>query len=109
MRAILLVASLTIAHPAGADPLGLDRPDLHAHAWLSYGIALTLTEVFEGPEPAWGPAWGTDVALLVASGAVAALGLAKEYLIDDRADRADLLADAIGIGANVVLQYTIQF
>lgn len=109
MRAILLIASLGLAAPSQADPLGLDRPDLHAHAWISYGLALTLTEVLEGPTPTWGPRWGTTVAVGVASGAVALLGLAKEYLVDAEADGADLIADAIGIGANVLLQYTIEF
>lgn len=108
MRAILLGSLLGLA-PAHADPLGLDRPDLHAHAWVSYGLALTLTEVLEGPKPTWGPGWGTNRAVLVASGAVAALGLAKEYLVDSKADGADLLADAAGILANVLLQSLVDF
>lgn len=106
MRAILLVLLIGSAQ---ANPLALDRPDLHAHAWVSYGLALTLTEVLEGPEPTWGPQWGTHRALLTASLAVAAIGLAKEYLVDEQADTADLIADLIGIGANVALQYTVRF
>ncbi len=93
---------------SGARPLVLDRPDLHAHFWVSYGLALTLTEVLEGPEPAWGPQLGTGWALVIASGAVAALGGVKE-LLDDPADGADLAADGLGLLANGVLQYAVQF
>lgn len=93
---------------AAADPLFLDRPDLHAHFWVSYGLALTLTEVLEGPEPSWGPKLGTGRALLVATGSVALLGVVKE-LLDDRADGTDLVADGLGLAANGVLQYLVQF
>ncbi|MGK0361799.1 MAG: hypothetical protein ACI9U2_004117 [Bradymonadia bacterium] len=103
-----------LAVPAQADPPGpdwflLDRPDLHAHLWLSYGLALTLTEVLEGPEPGWGPQWGTTKATLIATGIVGAIGLLKEYVVDDRADGADLVADALGLGLNAALQFTVSF
>lgn len=103
------LASLCMVGSAQAKPLALDRPDLHAHFWLSYGLALSLTEVLEGPEPTWGPRLGTGWATLIATGAVGALGLAKEYLIDDQADGADLVADALGLGLNAVVQFTIRF
>jgi hypothetical protein len=108
MRRIALVALCTTG-PAQADPLALDRPDLHAHFWLSYGLALSLTEVFEGPDPTWGPQWGTGWATLFATGIVGAIGLAKEYVIDDQADGADLVADALGLGLNAAVQFTISF
>lgn len=101
---------LLAAAPARAEPpLHLDRPDLHAHFWLSYGLSLTLTEVLEGPEPSWGPALGTARATALATGAVAALGLAKEYVVDDAPDGADLLADALGLLANVAVQALVEF
>jgi hypothetical protein len=59
-------------------PLYLDRPDLHAHFWLSYGLALTTTEVLEGPEPQWGPSLGTGMGLAISTGAVGALGLFEQ-------------------------------
>ncbi len=93
---------------AGADPLWLDRPDLHAHFWLSYGASLTLTEILEGPQPAWGPQLGTTWAVLAATAAVGALGMAKE-LTDDRVDGGDLLADGLGLTSNVALQFAIRF
>jgi len=108
LRAI--VAALILAGPARAGPpLYLDRPDLHAHFWVSYGLALTVTEVLEGPDPTWGPALGTGWALAIATAGVGALGLAKELLIDRRAGGADLAADAAGLGANAVLQVTVRF
>jgi hypothetical protein len=109
-RALLPVALVgALAAPAeAADPLLLDRPDLHAHLWLSYALSLTLTEILEGPEPKWGPALGTTVAVLVASGVTGALGLTKE-LVDDEFSGADLTADGLGILANVALQYTVDF
>ncbi len=106
--ATLAVLLLLAAPGQAADPLLLQRPDLHAHFWLSYGASLTLTEVLEGPDPEWGPAWGTGWALLAATGAVAALGVTKE-LLDDRIDGTDLLADSLGLAANALLQVTIEF
>ena len=109
-RALLPLALLgVLAAPArAADPLLLERPDLHAHFWLSYALSLTLTEVLEGPEPSWGPALGTTVAVLIASGVTGALGLTKE-VVDDEFSSADLAADGLGILANVALQYTVEF
>ncbi len=91
-----------------ADPLLLERPDLHAHFWASLALSLVVTEVLEGPEPSWGPAWGTGWALLVATGAVAALGVTKE-LTDPVFGVDDLLADAAGLGTNALLQWTVTF
>ena len=87
----------------------LDRPDLHAHFWLSYGVALTGTEIMEGPDPRWGPQWGTWPAVGVATVGVAALGIFKETAIDDHASWDDLLADACGILANVAVQALVDF
>lgn len=106
--ATLVVLLLLAAPGRAADPLLLERPDLHAHFWLSYGASLTLTEVLEGPQPAWGPAWGTGWALLAATAAVGALGLTKE-LLDHEVDGADLLADGLGLAANALLQVTVEF
>ncbi|MEZ4474104.1 MAG: hypothetical protein R3F60_25615 [bacterium] len=97
-----------LATPAAARPLLLDRPDLHAHFWVSYGLSLTLTEVLEGPEPTWGPALGTGPALAIATGAVAAIGIGKE-LLDDHVDAGDLTADALGLLTQAVLQLTVSF
>lgn len=94
---------------AVADPLWLDRPDRQAHFWLSYGCALTLTEVLEGPEPDWGPAWGTWRALAVSTAAIGALGLLKEYAIDDGTEVGDLAADALGLATNALVQMTVRF
>lgn len=106
MRTLLLIAAL--ATSARADPLLLDRPDLHAHFWLSYGVALTVTEVLEGPEPEWGPKLGTGWALVIATGAVGALGLVKE-LTDEEFSNEDLLADTLGLLLNVGVQLTVEF
>ena len=106
MRCVLLC--LLLASPAAAKPLLLDRPDLHAHFWVSYGLALTLTEVLEGPQPTWGPNLGTPRALAVATAAVGALGLLKEVL-DDPGDPQDLLADGLGLAANALLQLVVEF
>lgn len=107
----LLTAALLAAPVASrsyAKPLLLDRPDLHAHFWLSYGLSLTITEVLEGPEPAWGPQLGTGWALVIATGAVGALGLVKE-LTDDVFSGDDLLADGLGLLLNVGVQLVIEF
>lgn len=107
MKRILLV--LALAGPArAADPLLLERPDLHAHFWVSYALSLTLTEILEGPEPSWGPQWGTGWALLAATGVVGLLGLTKE-LVDDELGGEDLAADALGLGLNAGLQFAIDF
>lgn len=112
MRFSMIVAGLVVSLGAGrsfaADPLLLDRPDLHAHFWLSYGVALTLTEILEGPEPGWGPGWGTAAATGVATVVVGLLGVAKE-LTDAQAQGDDLLADALGLAANALLQFTVEF
>lgn len=106
---IISAALLGTPTPSQADdPLLLDRPDLHAHFWVSYGLSLTTTELLEGPQPRWGPQWGTARATLVASTGVALIGLAKE-LSDDHVDGGDLLADALGILANVLVQTLVEF
>lgn len=106
MRALLL--TLALLSPARADPLLLDRPDLHAHFWLSYGLSLTVTEVLEGPTPEWGPQLGTGWALVIATAAVGALGLGKE-LTDDEFSGEDLAADAFGLLLNVGVQLVVEF
>ncbi|MCA9546209.1 MAG: hypothetical protein KC613_17515 [Myxococcales bacterium] len=109
---VTLGLTLGLTLPAWAaradDPLLLKRPDLHAHAWASFGMALVLTEVLEGPEPAWGPGWGTGWATLTATGVVGLIGVVKE-LTDDQVTGSDLVADAVGLLANVVLQYSLAF
>lgn len=106
-RAIL--ALLCLAAPARAErPFLLDRPDLHAHFWVSYGLALTLTEILEGPTPEWGPQLGTGWSVLIATGAVGLLGLTKE-LIDEEFGTGDLLADFLGLSLNALVQFTIDF
>lgn len=105
--AILLSACLA-APAAAADPLLLERPDLHAHFWASFALSLTLTEILEGPEPSWGPAIGTGWALLSATAAVGAVGVAKE-LLDAEASGEDLAADALGLATNALLQVTVVF
>ncbi len=97
-----------LAAPSSAEPLYLDRPDLHAHFWASAALSLTLTEVLEGPDPEWGPQLGTGWATLIASGVVGAIGLGKE-LIDPQLDPADLLADGLGLGLNAAIQFTLEF
>jgi len=107
---LTLALTLATSSPARADkPLWLDRPDLHAHFWLSYGLALTATEVLEGPAPAWGPRLGTGRALAVSTGAVAALGLFKELGLDDAVGGDDLIADALGLALNAAVQVIIEF
>lgn len=107
---LVCVAALSAPAQATCDrPLCLDRPDLHAHGWVSYGLALTLSEVLEGPQPAWGGQLGTARATLVATGVVAVIGLLKEYVVDDQADGADLVADALGLGLNAIVQLTVPF
>jgi hypothetical protein len=108
--ALALTLTLAASSPARADkPLWLDRPDLHAHFWLSYGLALTATEVLEGPDPAWGPGLGTGRALAASTGAVAALGLFKEPVLDDTVGGDDLVADALGLALNAAVQVMIEF
>jgi hypothetical protein len=105
-----LASVLLAMSPARADrPLLLDRPDLHAHFWLSYGLSLTATEILEGPSPTWGPQLGTGRALVLSTGGVAALGLFKEFVIDDVVGKDDLLADAAGLLANVLVQLLVDF
>jgi hypothetical protein len=106
LAAIVLIGALRPAQ--AADPLLLNRPDLHAHTWLSFSLALTLTEVLEGPDPAWGPGLGTLWATVIASGAVGLLGVAKE-LSDDPGSGADLVADATGLLLNGLVQVTLRF
>ncbi|MFN3197691.1 MAG: hypothetical protein ACE366_04645 [Bradymonadia bacterium] len=107
--ATAFAVGLACAGPAHADdPFYLNRPDLHAHFWVSYGLSLTATEVLEGPQPDWGPQWGTGKATLVASVGVGLIGIAKE-LTDERIDGGDLLADALGILANVLVQSLVEF
>ena len=106
---IALLSTPVHAAPTCASRICLDRPDLHAHLWVSYGLALTLTEVLEGPAPEWGPKLGTGQATLIATGIVAIVGLLKEYAVDDQADGADLVADALGLGLNAALQFTVEF
>ncbi len=98
-----------VGRATAAEPLFFDRPDLHAHFWASFGLALPLTEVLEGPDPAWGPQWGTGWATLAATGVVGAIGLFKEVALDDGVDPDDLIADALGLAANALLQVTIRF
>ena len=103
-------AAALLPATAHADrPLLLDRPDLHAHFWLSYGLALTTTEILEGPTPTWGPQLGTGRALAIGTGSVAALGLLKEFAIDKEPSWDDLAADAAGLLANVALQLLVDF
>ena len=108
LAALILCAAL-VPRPARAeDPLLLRRPDLHAHFAISYGLSLTLTEILEGPEP-WSPALGEGWALVIATGAVGALGLAKEIWLDDAIDGDDLIADGLGLGLNALVQVTLGF
>lgn len=113
MRAGGLAAAVLAAWAPGAaradSPLLLDRPDLHAHFWISYGLALTTTELLEGPQPDWGPQLGTGPALGIATAGVAALGLLKEVALDTAIDGDDLIADAAGLLANVALQLLVDF
>lgn len=102
------LATLLGTAPASARPFGPERPDLHAHFWLSFGVALVLTEVLEGPDPQWGPQLGTGWATLIATGAVAALGLAKE-LTDPKFSGDDLAADIGGLTAHMLVQITLDF
>lgn len=107
---VLFALGLAATPRAGfAAPLWLDRPDLHAHFWLSYGVSLTLTEVLEGPDPRWGPQLGTGPALALSTGVVGALGLFKELVVDDTVGTDDLAADVAGLLANVVLQVFVPF
>ncbi len=108
MRHVALFVVLLGVGRASADPLLLDRPDLHAHFWLSYGVSLTLTEVLEGPNPQWGPQLGTAAATGVATVVVGLLGVAKE-LTDTQAQGDDLLADALGLASNALLQFSVEF
>lgn len=105
--ALALTLALTTAG-AQAELPTTDRPDLHAHFWVSFGLSLVLTEVLEGPEPAWGPRLGTGWATLIASTAVGLLGLTKE-LIDPRFSGEDLAADLGGLGLNALVQITLHF
>jgi hypothetical protein len=98
-----------MAPARAADPLLLERPDLHAHFWASFGMALTLTEVLEGPDPTWGPQWGTGWATLAATGVVGLIGVLKEVAADDAVDSDDLLADGLGLALNAALQFTVRF
>lgn len=108
-RSALLTVALLCPQPRAQAALPTtDRPDLHAHFWLSFGLSLLLTEILEGPDPQWGPQLGTGWATLIATGAVGLLGLTKE-LIDPRFDSSDLLADLGGLGLNVLVQWTIDF
>ncbi len=109
MRRLIACCLLTAAPARAERPLWLDRPDLHAHFWLSYGLSLTLTEVLEGPAPAWGPDLGTGRALAISTAGVAALGLFKEFAVDDEVGSGDLLADALGLLANAAVQLLIDF
>ena len=82
------------------DPLA---PDKVAHAAVSYSLTFTGTLLLEKLDV---PRWQ---AVLIAGGATALLGLAKEYVIDTRASAADLAADALGIGVGVGFVYVFHF
>ena len=86
----------------------MERPDLHAHYWASFGVALVLTEVLEGPEPSWGPALGTAWATVTATALVGGPGLVKE-LTDARVDAQDLWADVAGLTTQALLQWVVVF
>ena len=87
----------------------LERPDLHAHFWLSYGLSLTVTEILEGPRPRWGPQVGTYWAAAWATVGVGALGLLKELALDSAVDTDDLVADGLGLAANWMVQVGVDF
>jgi len=107
-RALAFSVCLLWASTSTADPLGMERPDLHAHYWASFGVALVLTEVLEGPEPSWGPALGTAWATVTATALVGGLGLVKE-LTDARVDAQDLWADVAGLTTQALLQWVVVF
>lgn len=108
IRALAFSICLSWSSWVGADLIGSERPDLHAHYWASFGLALVLTEVLEGPEPAWGPGWGTPWATVAATVMVGGLGVVKE-LTDPAVDPADLWADAAGLATQAVLQWAVVF
>ena len=87
----------------------LERPDLHAHFWLSYGLSLTVTEILEGPEPGWGPQMGTFRGTAWATLGVGALGLLKELVLDSAAGTDDLAANGLGLAANWLIQVSVDF
>jgi hypothetical protein len=110
-RLALVALCLLPAAPARAaeHDLLLDRPDLWAHFAVSYGLSLTLTTFLAGPAPAWGPQLGTGRALAISTAAVGALGLFKEFVVDDEPGGDDLIADAIGLATCAGFELVIHF
>lgn len=101
----LLLASAP-AVPVGAledKRLDWGRDDTNWHMGVAFGAGLLGTELLKWR--GW-PLWKATAA---SSLAVAAGGAVKEFLIDDFASGNDLMADGVGLGANVLVQFTVHF
>lgn len=72
-----------------------DRPDLYAHLFGSYALSFTISEVLVAPPFELKPL-SQGVSLGIGIGFTLGLGLFKEFVIDQRPDQSDMMADVLG-------------
>lgn len=100
---MLALSCLFAAPPVFGDRLDLNQNDQQLHVTTGFAGSLFATEFLE-----WRgvPTWK---ATAIGSALVALAGIIKEYGVDDRSSAADLQANAVGIGGNILAQFTIHF
>lgn len=101
--ALLLLAAPV--HAGFKEPkLEWGRSDTNLHMGVAFGASLAATEILEDAfemKP-----WK---ATLLSTLAVGAAGLFKEHKLDAFPSASDMMANGVGLGANVVAQFTIHF
>lgn len=101
-----VVSMVIFAGPAQAlsdKRLDLGRSDTQIHITTAFAASLAGSEFLEWRK------METWKATTLSSLVVAAASLIKEFAVDEFASGNDLLADAIGIGANAALQFSWRF
>lgn len=103
LAATLIFMLVGPAHGLSDKRLDLGRNDTQLHLATAFAASLAGTEFLEWRK------MKTWKATALSSLAVAAASLIKEFAIDADASGNDLMADAIGIGTNAALQFSIKF
>lgn len=85
------------------EPFDVTRQDMQLHTATSYGIALTGTMILRTQSISPGNS------LLYSSMATFALGFLKEAYMDKAFSKGDMIANGIGIGANLLVSTTFSF